>query len=292
MGVYNVGGNQLSTIYEVDSRSLIAAYDVDGEQLFPGDGFKLKVMTYNVGGWYDGSGTNVPSDKDAVYYALQNGMIESNDPDILCLQEYWNTFSKAGRTALSLLQQYFPYIRAQNGNSQYFGRCVCSKYPISNYTVRTYANDSNRYYDSCTITVNGVPITVTNTHTAVETQDKRDPEVAELVAYLQTQPTFIACGDYNTAIKSDDKTAEAWIKNIKPYLDAGFHVANCDDEFYYTSSNYPDGTWNGCLDNIITSANITISSAEVDETKRYDDLPESIDHMPFIAELLVPYAST
>lgn len=284
--IYAKSGTPLSASYGVNSQALTAAYGMSGDKVFP-ESIRLKVMTYNVGGWYDGSGTNVPSDKDAVYYALQNGMIESNNPDILCLQEYWNTFSKAGRTALSLLQQYFPYIQAQNGNSQYFGRCVCSKYPISNYTVRTYANDSNRYYDSCTITVNGVSITVTNTHTAVESQDKRDPEVAQLVAYLQTQPMFIAFGDYNTAITTDDKTAEAWIKNIKPYLDAGFHVANCDDEFYYTSSAYPDTDWNGCLDNIITSSNITILSAEVDETKRHDSLSERIDHMPFIANLII-----
>lgn len=285
--IYSKNGISLRDAYNANNQILNEAYDVNGSLVYRRG---LKVMSYNVGGWYDGKGTNVPADKDAEYYALQNEMIARANPDVLCIQEYWGTFSKAGRTALSLLQQYFPYIHEQNKTNQYFGRCICSKYPISNYTVRTFTKENYRYFDSCTVTVDGTPITFVNTHPGL-TQENRDPEIAQLIAYLQTQQTFISCGDYNTAVTTDDKTSEYWIKNIKPYLDAGFHVANCDEEFLITSSDYPDGTWNGCLDNIITSANITILSAEVDETKRYDELPERIDHMPFIAELLVPYAS-
>lgn len=287
--IYDKNGNQLQTVYGKDGQPLSAAYSKDGTQIYPDGPITLKVMTYNVGQWYYGSGDNVPADKDAAYYALQNGMIQAHNPDVLCIQEYWKVFSKTGRTALSMLQQYFPYIHEQGGNSGYFGRCICSKYPISNYTVRTYANESNRYYDSCTITVNGVPITFTNTHLDVNSQDKRDEEIVELIAYLQTQQRFIACGDYNTAIMYADKTRPAYIKNIKPYLDAGFHVANCDDfGFLYTASDMPTGTWNGCLDNIITSPNMTFTSVEVDETKRTDGLTENIDHMPLIAVIEIP----
>lgn len=287
--IYDLSGNALSGAYAVDGDELENAYDTDGNLIYskePPQPTQIKVMTYNVGQWYYGSGDNVPAAKDAEYYALQNGMIQRNNPDVLVLQEYWRQFSKLPRTALSMLQQYFPYIHEQGGNSGYFGRCICSKYPISNYTTRTYTTDANRYYDSCTITVNDIPITFTNTHLSVDTQEHRDAEIPQLIAYLQTQTRFIACGDYNTAIKSDDKTAEAWIHNIKPYLDAGFHVANCGDfGFLYTASNFPDGEWNGCLDNIIVSPNITIKSVTVDETKRTDGLPERIDHMPLIAVL-------
>lgn len=288
--LYDKNGDQLLSVCGANGQPLNSAYNISGEQIFP-DGIRLKVMTYNVGQWYYGSGDNVPAAKDADYYALQNGMIQRNNPDVLCIQEYWKQFSKLPRTAISMLEQYFPYIHEQGGNSGYFGRCICSKYPISNYTVRTYSDNPQRYYDSCTVTVNGVPITFTNTHLDVNSADTRDLEIAQLIAYLQTQSLFVACGDYNTAIMTDDKTEDAWKRSIKPYLDAGFHVANCDDEFYYTSSNIPDGTWNGCLDNIITSPNIAILSAEVDETKRYDDLPERIDHMPFVVEVLVPFGT-
>lgn len=286
--IYDKSGNPLQTVYGKTGQSLSAAYSKDGTQIYPDSPITLKVMTYNVGQWYYGSGDNVPADKDAAYYALQNGMIQAHNPDVLCIQEYWKVFSKTGRTALSMLQQYFPYIHEQGGESGYYGRCVCSKYPITNYTVRTYTDNPQRYYDSCTITVNGIPITFTNTHLDVNSQDKRDEEIVQLIGYLSGQTRFIACGDYNTAIMSNDKTAEAWIHNIKPYLDAGFHVANCDDEFYYTASAYPDTDWNGCLDNIITSPNMSFVSVEVDETKRTDGLPERIDHMPLIAVIEIP----
>lgn len=283
--IYDKSGNLLHSIYDKNGDALSSGYDSEGQQIYLSVPITIKVMTYNVGQWYYGSGDNVPANKDADYYNLQNGMIQRNNPDVLVIQEYWKQFSKLPRTALSMLQQYFPYIHEQGGDSGYFGRCICSKYPISNYVVRTYTDNNQRYYDSCTITVGGIPITFTNTHLDVNSQDNRDAEIIQLIGYLAGQEWFVACGDYNTAITSSDKTQEAWIHNIKPFIDAGFHIANCDDEFYFTSSNYPDGTWNGCLDNIIVSPNITIQSVTVDETKRTDNLPERIDHMPLIAVL-------
>lgn len=282
----DLNGNVIGSVFDLSGRQLTAAYDFYGNPIYSGS-VTLKIMTYNVGQWYYGSGTNVPADKDADYYALQNGMIQQINPDILCIQEYWKQFSKLPRTAISMLQQYFPFIHEQGGNNGYFGRCICSKYPITDYTVRSYSNDSNRYYDSCTVTANGIPITITNTHTDVNSQDKRDGEITELISYLQTQSRFIACGDYNTTISSDDKTTQAWIKNIKPYIDAGFSLANCNEEFYYTCSDYPDGNWYGCLDNVIVPSNAEILSAYVDETKRTDNLPERIDHMPFVVTVKV-----
>ena len=282
--IYAKNGTLLLSAYELDGDALDKAYDINGTQIYTIE-FNLKVMTYNVGGWYTGSGTNVPADKKDAYLALQTGMIEDNDPDVLVIQEYLANFSADGTSALTLLQSLFPYVHVKTSGT-YFGRAICSKYPISDYTERTYTQESSRYFDSCAITVNGVPITFVNTHLGL-TQENRDPEIVQLITYLQTQSRFIACGDYNTSITTNDKTADAWVYNIKPFLDAGFHSANCDETFYYTSSNYPDGTWNGCLDNIITSANITIDSAEVDETKRNDGLNDRIDHMPFIATLTI-----
>lgn len=284
--VYSKNGDSLLSVYDINSRTLDKAYDVDGTLIHRR---VLKVMSYNVGGWYKGSGRNVPAAQEAEYYALQTGMIQENDPDILVIQEYLANFSDSGTSALTMLQSLYPYVHVKTSGT-YFGRAICSKYPISNYVERTYTKESSRYFDSCTVTIDSIPITFVNTHLGL-TQENRDPEIVQLLGYLETLTSFIACGDYNTGVISNDKTTTEWIKNIKPFLDAGFHVANCDEAFYYTSSDIPDGNWNGCLDNIITSSNITILSAEVDETKRYDDLPERIDHMPFIAELLVPYAS-
>lgn len=284
--IYNVGGNPIQSAYGKNGQPLSAAYSTGGLPVFPGGQIALKVMSYNVGEWYYGDGDNVPADKDALYYALQSGMIEQNDPDVLVIQEYWKTFSKTGRTALSMLQQYFPYIHEQGGASGYYGRCICSKYPISNYIIRTYTDNNQRYYDSCTVTVNGIQITVVNTHLDL-TQAKRDLEIQELLTYLRTQPRVVACGDYNTGItpNSANVSSTEYINNVKPFVDAGFHTANFGDfGFLLTCVDRNNGT-HYYLDNIYTSGNIVVSDAYVDDTKMTDLIEDPIDHMPLIADI-------
>lgn len=290
--VYDLNGQQIMSVYAKSGARIFQAYDINGVELLKAN---IRVMSYNVGQWYIGGGDNIPADKDSAYFALQSGMIEQDDPDILCLQEYWKVFSKLGRTAKSMLKQYFPYIHEQGGNSGYFGRCICSKYPISNYTVHTYSNDSNRYYDSCTVLVGSVPITVINTHLDTFSQDKRNAEIVELINYIKTQPRFIACGDFNTAITDATANTESnlYIKNVKPFIDEGFHTANFGDfGFKVTGNDGVDGAGtNWYTDNVITSRDIEVISASVDTTKLTDDIHDKVDHMPFIADLLVPYAS-
>lgn len=284
--IYDINGNALSAVYDSSGNNLQSAFDINGNLIFSADRPSIKVMSYNVGQWYYGSGDNVPADKDADYYALQNGMIANANADILCINEYWNTFSKTGRTALSLLSQYYPYIEARNGGSGYFGRAICSKYPISNYTTRAYTAESSRYYDSCTITIEGISITIVVTHLGL-TLSNRELEIAQLISFLQTQERFIACGDYNML---DCKTTSGadYLAIMEPILNAGFRSANCADfGFIETYSDVPSGTYTGCLDNIVTSANISIISANRDNTKLNDLLTEKTDHMPFIAELSI-----
>lgn len=285
MSIYNKSGSEMFHAYNKSGNELQYSYDINGSVIFQPQ--SLKVMQYNVGSWYDGSHDNVPSAKDSDYYALQNGMIMQIDADIMCLEEYTQQFSKAGRTAKSLLEQYYPYIHEQGGDSatSTSGRCVCSKYPISNYQTHQFTNTgSPRYYDSCTITVHDIPITVVVTHLnyASSGNTSRVAQLTELISFLQTQERFIACGDYNTLIQ--DATGTDYTDMIVPMLNAGFHLANCSEEgFLTTYSDQPTGTWTGCLDNIVTSANIDILSASVDTTKLSDGLTEKTDHMPLIA---------
>lgn len=287
MAIYNIDGIQAFHAYRINGESVSSAYDVYGEQVFSTSHPLIKVMTYNVGQWYIGSGTNVPADKDAQYYDIQSRMIAENAPDVLCIQEYWKIFSKTGRTAKSMLEQFFPYIHEQGGDSGYFGRCICSKYPISNYTVRTFTNNSSRYYDSCIINIDNFPVAFINTH--LDTDDsKRYAQALELISYLSTINSFVACGDYNML---DCKSASGtdYIQIIEPILNAGFNSANCSDFGFLTTyygGNTTD-TWDGCLDNIVTSHNIEITDAFVDETKLTDGITDKIDHMPLIATLQI-----
>ena len=121
--IYTKKGEQVAQgAFNVYGREIGAAYSVDGMQIYP-PVFNLKVMSYNVGGWYKGSGTNVPTAQKEQYLALQTGMIEDNDPDVLVIQEYLANFAADGTSALSLLQGLFPYVHVKTSGT-YFGRAI------------------------------------------------------------------------------------------------------------------------------------------------------------------------
>lgn len=285
--IYDIGGNVVPSAYNMSGENAVAAYDIDAEQVYPDTPLIIKVMTYNVGQWYIGTGTNVPADKDTYYYNLQNSMIADNDADIVIIEEYWKEFSQTGRTAKSMLEQYYPYIHEQGGDSGYFGRCICSKYPIYNYRVNTYANETDRYYDDCIIQVYNKRIHILVTHLGT-TVENRAPQITTLISYLGNKDYFICGGDYNTPhgySAPPDKT------EIQSFLTAGFNLANCSTlGDFITSSNDPTSptTWKGWIDNICSSANLTPIAAYVDNRKLdayRDGLITKVDHMPFIATL-------
>lgn len=287
MSIYDKDASPLLLTYNKGGTAIETAYDIDGSVVYtrtPPLG--IKVMSYNVGGWYIGSGTNVPSDLDATYYELQNGMLADNDPDILCLQEYWANFSPT-RTAESMLSQYFPYIQTRNGLTSYYGRAICSKYPITNYTTHSFVSDPTRYFDSCTITIDGEEYTVVTTHFALNLAD-RELQIAEILDFVSTLDKFIVCGDFNTADCLTSSGAD-YIGVIQPILSAGYNIANCygnQSTFKVTYSELPNNdTHNLVLENIITSSDLAIRSVSVDTTKLTDGINEKVDHMPLIANL-------
>lgn len=285
MPVYDGLGAELSAVYDGYGNEINFAYDGEGNQIYQKAPLDLKVMQYNTGNWYIGSGTNVPSDKEAEYYALQNGIIQSESADILCLNEYWNQFS-ANRTALSLLNQYYPYIEIRDGDTQYYGHAICSKYPIESYVTNAYSTDLRRYYDKALINVNGKRINVICTHLSPSSHTLREVEARELFDYAETLDNFIICGDFNIPVTS--VTDSEYIAEYKQFVDAGCHLANGGNfGFMVTCSDEPTGTWTGCIDNIITSANINITDAYVDTTKLTDAIADKVDHMPVIAELVI-----
>lgn len=285
MAVYSKNGDVLQSVYSKDGHSLTAAYSKSGAQIFPDGPISLKVMSYNVGGWYIGSGTNVPAEKKDLYYALQTGMIEDNNPDVLVIQEYLANFSADGTSALTMLQGLFPYVHVITSGT-YFGRAICSKYPITNYVERSYTAEPNRYFDSCTITVNGTPITFVNTHLGL-TQANLTAEIQQLIPYLQTLTRFVACGDYNTGITPTSANVESteYINNVKPFIDAGFNTANFGNFGFLLTCVDRNNQTHYYLDNIYTSGNISVSDAYVDDTKLSDLIDDPIDHMPLIADI-------
>lgn len=284
MPVYDGLGNELVAVYDGYGNEIGYAYDGYGNLIFQKAPVELKVMQYNAGNWYIGSGTNVPAEKDAEYYALQNAMIQNANADILCINEYWDVFSKSGRTSLSLLEQYYPYIEARNGDTQYYGHAICSKYPIESYVTNAYSTDSRRYYDKAIINVNGKRINMICTHLFPSSHTLREVEAKELFDYAEALDNFIICGDFNIPVTSI--TDSEYIAEYKQFVDTGCHLANGGNfGFMVTSSDEPDGTWTGCIDNIITSPSINMLNAYVDTTKLTDAIADRVDHMPLIAEI-------
>lgn len=287
MAVYDAAGNRLLSVYDAQGNRLTRAYDAEGNVIYTIEPIALKVMTYNVGGWYIGSGTNVPTSKDALYYDLQKTILQNQNADILCLEEYWNQFSP-DRTALSLLEQYYPYIHAEGGDTTYTGRCICSKYPITNYTVNVYAQDTaGRYYDKATINVDGVPIDVIVTHLHPSDQAEKIRTAKILFDYTETLAyRWIVCGDFNSTLMDPFSETNAAIYN--QFLNAGDHLANAG-AFGILPTACNSDNWAAdsfAIDQIITSPDNTIDAVWTDLTKVNDDINDGkIDHVPLIAEI-------
>ena len=292
MAIYGKDGNELASAFNPINTELDSAFDKEGTQVYSRIR-TLKVMTYNVGTWYDGKHDNIPADKDAEYYALQKGMLLADDADIVCLEEYCKEFSKTGRTAASLLVECgYPYIMETLGDSPTAspanGRCIASKYPITSYIARDFTDGSHLYYDTCVITVHGVTINVMVTHLHWDDRAKRTSEMQTIMSVLAGFQTFILCGDFNTTDNYDVEGAD-YLAIVKPLIDAGYNVANGGAfGFKITYSSYPDNSWTACLDNIVTSSNIEMLGVVVDETKLNDGITtERIDHMPLVATLQI-----
>lgn len=285
MAVYNKGGVLLSSIYTDGGYEAYRAYDVNGDEVFRGG---LKVCTYNVGGWYIGSGTNVPATKDAVFYDLQNSIIFSIDADVLVLEEFWTQFSQSGRTAASLLSQYYPYIQTADGSATYTGRAICSKYPISSYTQHTFSGET-RYYDEAVITIDGNTIYFFVTHLHPSDLTIRAAEATELCNYVKTlTDDFIIGGDFNNIIRNPLSESNEAI--YRQFLDYGCSMANGGSlGILDTACNSAD--WANdkfAIDNILVSDGFSIETIGTDLTKITDPdvlAAEKIDHVPFYATI-------
>lgn len=298
--IYDVNGNILASAYSVNGSPLSVAYDIDGNVIFMSDAKEIKVMSYNCGQWLTGGGTGTSTENtNAVNHrALLQSIMTAQDPDILCIQEYWDVIGSV--TVKDLLTTYMPYYQEVNGKTAYYGHAIFSKYPITDFMTsalsspldfKTVNQSSNvgRFIDRCIITVDGIEITVFNTHLATSNQEETKVAQSELICdYIANYNRFILCGDFNTVCKSTSDTEYTTI--MKQFVDAGYHVGNCSNQHGFTDTftdgSTASGTWYPC-DHIITSSNIGIKTVTVDETKLTDGLNEKIDHLPLIANLEV-----
>ena len=158
MAIYDYSANKYDYGNNLNGEYQNVLYDFNGNAIIDTDPIVFKVMTYNVGQWFNGNGYIVPgtpidqnvadnlnisssllgkypniiNDYDSLFYAIQNETFNRNDVDIAFLCEYKSAFSRKARSAISLLHPYLPYYASDdvstNVDSDYYGHAVYSKY--------------------------------------------------------------------------------------------------------------------------------------------------------------------
>ena len=288
MAVYDIDGTELTALRDNKSVNIRRAYDIDGNPVFAK---MLKVASYNVGGWYDGTGTNVPDAKANAYLKMQNDTLENVNADIICLEEFWTYFSGTTKAYNAILSNFYPYYHSANGSNQYFGRCICSKFPMSDYAQHSFANEANRYYDEVTVDVNGVQIHVFVTHLSGSSDRQvRIDQAKEIHDYIAAQgyERYIVFGDFNVSMVSP--MSDYNVDVFGSFLEDGCELANGGTfgvlETYSRNSIYDD---NLAVDNIIISDAFTAQSTGIDLTKVTFQATngDKIDHIPLIADISI-----
>ena len=141
------------------------------------------------------------------------------------------------------------------------------------------------------ITVGGKTITWINTHLCYLTQSVKFLQMAEVLALAETKDYVIITGDFNSMAETINDTE--YTNMFKPFVDAGYNLANCTLERGFTKTWTDSVTatslsdFSTTTDNIITSSNIQIQSVIYDVTKLSYLDGNKIDHIPLIAELVI-----
>ena len=242
----------------------------------------LTVMTFNIQGW-----TDINSDMN-----LMNSIFNKYKPDIVGFQEYCMGYSIGGVPTDDYVKSICPDLFVGPPVQDIVCNALISEYELTEPTSTNYASQAGnlRYYQKSYIFVNGIKIAVFNTH--LETTSNysyKKAQTLEIVAACSKEENFILIGDFNTNVKSPDDAAYADF--VKPFVDAGFNLANCSERFGYmntwTSGTTADHSSWCPSDNIITSPNIRIDRAFVDRAKIEADTGKVIDHLPLITYLTI-----
>lgn len=263
-------------MYDINGNKLEKLFDIHGDVIWAEDAADLVVMSYNV---QKCGGMNS--------YEIQQEIVTKYKPDIIGMQEYRDYYEDQGAYS------EYPYIANNSTHLQNFDG-ILSKYELKDTGGALFTDNypDPTAYVFGTITFDGKDIFVLNVHLSPYGDDYsvyRASQVQEILSMLQDKEYFIITGDFNS-LTVQDGTEEEYAAIYQPFVDMGCHLANCCEKFgfqrTYTSSKTIDGARWLKLDNVITSPNIEIVNATVDETKLdYVNGLNEIDHFPVIAYL-------
>lgn len=279
MAIYDTNNNSLDSVYDIGGELLGQVYDIDGNELIEPIQTELVVMSYNVQG-FTGLNSNT---------SMQEGIINTYNPHIVGLQELGmnSSFPLVGATVFA--DYPYKYLSPPIYNRP----AIASKIQLNNAVGNEFANQDGetKGYQKSYFNFGGKSICWINAH--LSTSDNESAKVAqahELYEMVQNESYFIITGDFNTVCKNTSATEYTTI--MKQFVDAGYNVANCSEQFGFTdtwtSGSTASGTWYPC-DHIIASTNIEMNTVIVDTTKIdvASQTGQSIDHLPIIAYLTV-----
>lgn len=287
MGVMNLSG-QLVELSKLNGYPISDAFSAGGVLLNPvQDELKLTLMSYNCGGYYLGSGTNVPTDYMTQFEQILRTIVSNNDCDVMCIQEHHHNFS-GDVTAESILSDYYDSFFENGGDTQYGGRLTATRKAVSSNSYWSFSKQSVQ--GNCleiVINVAEKDIHILSVHLDWQDQSRQELQAQELIQWASDKEYFVICGDFNSVCYGIYDLD--YLTVIKPFLDAGYNSVNCAKfgfiPTFYMEGDSGDGS---SLDQIITSSNITIRKVWTDKIKYGNpDIGERVDHLPLCAELVI-----
>lgn len=252
--------------------------------------YDMAVMSFNVQRW-----TGINSQE-----AIMSAIFEKYNPDIAGFQEYDTVRTPSSTLGIEdYLKSYWDYLQVGECTVTNFSKALASHHKLSGIESKDFTNSNpsaeRRSYNKCYIDLGDKKIAIFNIHLDVSASKNSDGvqykvlQSQELCDLVSQEEYFILMGDFNTICLSTEDSD--YTNQVKPFIDAGFNVVNCNPDRFgfmptYTAGTTEADTWYPC-DNIITSANINIVTAEVDKSKIEADTGLTLDHMPLIAYLRV-----
>ena len=225
------------------------------------------VMSYNVGGWYNGTGSSIPLSLKEDYVPLQKGIIDRYNSDILMIQEYRDSVVTGDLTSDELLSYYNLY--SISGDTSYNGKAIASKSRMADIVEGIFTNNDglNRNYLKGYIYCNGKKVAVISTHLSTSI-DIASLQVDEVIELIKNEEYVVLGMDSNVDVLSENGKSI-----MKKITDSGFHYINKDIITYPRTGL--------AIDNIIISNNITVKSVYADTQK--EGLGDDADHFPLLA---------
>ena len=238
--------------------------------------FTLKVMSYNVGMWSDGTSEGVPAE-DVEQKAVEwHRFLGKYDPDFLLLEEAVEHFDedKTVNAYSKILKFKYPYEWHDTNTTHPASTkevMLLSKYPLDNVRVHAFASGSNRAFITFDATICGRKINFVVVHLSIEASSsgERQQDMEEIAALIKTYAYGIVTGDFNAYSITEFDT----------------HFADFDKANHGAFGDFPtwdheQGGWNKCLDNVIVGRNAVIQNVEMGSV-------QLSDHEPIMATLRI-----